>query len=47
LFLSVESYLKSFNAGSVAAASANGEAALPQTGRMSGAQEVLAIPTQH
>jgi len=41
------SYLKNFNVTSMAAASANGEAALPQTGRMSGAQEALAIPTQH
>jgi len=31
------SYLKNFNASSMAAASANGESALPQTGRMSGA----------
>jgi AraC-like DNA-binding protein len=38
------SYLKSFNASSVAI-SANGEA-LPQTARMSGAQEALAIPTR-
>jgi AraC-like DNA-binding protein len=41
------SYLKNFNGSSIAAASVNGEAALPQTGRMSGAQKDLAIPTQH
>jgi transcriptional regulator GlxA family with amidase domain len=40
------SYLKNFNVSSTAAASTNGEAALPQTGRMSGAQETLAIPAQ-
>jgi len=32
------SYLKNFNGSSMPAASANGKAALPQTGRMSGAQ---------
>src|SRR5437870_5403526 len=41
------SYLKNFNGSSIAAASANGEAVLSQTGRMSGAQKGLAIPTQH
>ena len=41
------SYLKNFNGSSIAAASANGEAVLPQTGRMSDAQKGLAIPTQH
>ncbi|PYK62939.1 MAG: hypothetical protein DME50_18425, partial [Verrucomicrobia bacterium] len=40
------SYLKNFNGSSIAAASANGEAVLPQTGRISGAQKGLAIPTQ-
>jgi len=40
------SYLKNFNGSSMAAASANGKAALPQTGRMSGAQEALTIPTR-
>ena len=39
------SYMKNFNASSMAA-SANGEAALPQTGRIPGAQEALAIPTR-
>jgi len=39
------SYLKNFNASSMAT-SANGEAALPQTGRIPGAQEALAIPTR-
>jgi transcriptional regulator GlxA family with amidase domain len=41
------SYLKNFNGSPIAAASANGESALPQTGRMSGARKALAIPTQH
>ena len=41
------SYLKNFNVSSTAAASTNGEAALPQTGRMSGAQETLGVPAQH
>jgi len=41
------SYLKNFNGSSMAAASANGESALPQTGRISGARKALAIPTQH
>src|SRR6266513_2008960 len=41
------SYLKNFNGSSIAAASENGEAVLSQTGRMSGAQKGLAIPTQH
>ena len=41
------SYLKNFNGSSIAAASANGEAVLSQTGRMSDAQKGLAIPTQH
>jgi transcriptional regulator GlxA family with amidase domain len=40
------SYLKNFNVSSMAATSANGEAALPQTGRMSGAQQALAISTR-
>jgi transcriptional regulator GlxA family with amidase domain len=40
------SYLKNFNVSSTAAASTNGEAALPQTGIMSGAQETLATPAQ-
>jgi len=40
-------YLKNFNGSSIAATGTNGEAALPQTERMSGAQEALAIPTQH
>jgi transcriptional regulator GlxA family with amidase domain len=40
------SYLKNVNVSSTAAASTNGEAALPQTGRMSGAQRTLAIPAQ-
>jgi transcriptional regulator GlxA family with amidase domain len=39
------SYLKNFNGSSMAAASANGKAALRQTGRISGAQEALTIPT--
>jgi transcriptional regulator GlxA family with amidase domain len=39
------SYLKNFNASSMAT-SANGEAALPRIGRVSGAQEALAIPTR-
>jgi transcriptional regulator GlxA family with amidase domain len=39
------SYLKNFNASSMAT-SANGEAALPRKGRVSGAQEVVAIPTR-
>ena len=40
------SYLKNVNVSSTAAASTNGEAALPETGRMSGAQRTLAIPAQ-
>ena len=40
------SYLKNFNGSSMAAASANGKAALRQTGRISGAQEALTIPTR-
>jgi transcriptional regulator GlxA family with amidase domain len=40
------SYLKNFNASSMAV-SVNGEAALPQLGRMAGAQEPVAVPTQH
>jgi transcriptional regulator GlxA family with amidase domain len=39
------SYLKNFNASSMAT-SANGEAALPRTGRASGTQEAVAAPTQ-
>jgi transcriptional regulator GlxA family with amidase domain len=39
------SYLKAFNASSIAA-SVNGEAALTQTRRVSGAQEAAAIPTR-
>jgi len=39
------SYLKNFNGRSMAA-SANGEAALSRTGRMSGAPEAVAAPTQ-
>jgi hypothetical protein len=35
------SYLKNLNGSSIAAASTNGEAALSQTGRMSGAQKAL------
>ena len=39
------SYLKNFNAGPMAA-SANGEAALPRTGRVPGTPEAVAVPTQ-
>jgi transcriptional regulator GlxA family with amidase domain len=39
------SYLKNFNARPMAA-SANGEAALPRTGRVPGTPEAVAVPTQ-
>jgi len=39
------SYLKTFNAHSMAA-SDNGEAALPRTGRVSGTPEAAAVPLQ-
>jgi AraC-like DNA-binding protein len=41
----LRSYLKNSNASSMAAF-ANGEAALPGTGKVSGAEEALAIATQ-
>jgi transcriptional regulator GlxA family with amidase domain len=39
------SYLKNFNGRSMAA-SANGEATLPRTGRVSGTPEAVAVPTE-